>query len=61
MGVSEGGGKIESIQKVMVLARGVISREGEGSESWYKVLIVKEVLVYWSKLVSLLGVGGVGF
>ena len=45
----------------MVLEQGVISREGEGSESWYKVLIVKEVIVYWSKLVSLLGVGGVGF
>ena len=60
MGVSEGGGKIESIQKRMVVERGVIYRYKKGSVAWYQVLISSKRIVSWSWLVSLLGAGAVG-
>ena len=40
MGMSEGGGKIESIKKRMVTELGVISSDKKGPASWYHVLIV---------------------
>ena len=61
MGVSEGGEKIESIQKMMVVERGVISRDKQGSSAWSQVLIIIEGIESWSWLVSLLGAGEVGF
>ena len=60
MGVSEGGGKIESIQKRMVVERGVIYRYKKGSVAWYQVLIASKRIVSWSWLVSLLDAGAVG-
>ena len=47
MGVLEGGRKIESIQKRVVVEQGVISRYKQVSEAWYQVLIVIEGIAYW--------------
>ena len=60
MGVSEGDEKIEGIQKIMTVERGVLSRYTQGLASWSQVLIVSEVIKSWSWLVSLLGARAVG-
>ena len=46
MGVLEGGRKIESIQKRVVVEQGVISRYKQVSEAWSQVLIVIEGIAY---------------
>ena len=51
MGVSEGGRKIESIQKMMVVEQGVISRDKQGLAAWCQVLIVRKDIASWSWLV----------
>ena len=45
---------------MMVVEQGVLSRERQGSASWYHVFIVREVIASWLWLVSLLGAGAVG-
>ena len=61
MGVSEGGGNTESTQRGMLLERGVISRDMQGSASWPQVLIFSKGIASWYWLVSLLGKWTVGF
>ena len=60
MGMSEGGVKFDSTQKIMVVERGVLSRENKVLASWPQVMILNEGITYWSFLVSLLGAGSVG-
>ena len=58
--MSEGGVKFDSTQKIMVVERGVLSRENKVLASWPQVMILNEGITYWSCLVSLLGAGSVG-
>ena len=58
--IVRGRGKTEGIHKMIVVGRGVISREKKGSASWSQLLIVSKVIASWLWLVSLLGEGAMG-
>ena len=58
--IVRGRGKTEGIHKMIVVGRGVLSREKKGSESWSLIWIAREGIEYRSWLVSLLGERAMG-